>query len=136
MLPYMVNGLMMTIIFLHDVTKYIHNSASNPQVIKIYTLISSFMPAISALSGNLGLQAGSNTIRGLCTGEPQTDSVDIRVDNYRYCPGHIHPGNYVSNMVREIRSGLVTATLLASVLAGVAVVWSYCDRDNQHILKE
>ena len=53
-----------------------------------------------------------------------------------YCPEHIHPGNYVSNMVREIRSGLVTATLLASVLAGVAVVWSYCDRDNQHILKE
>ena len=43
------------------------------------------MPAISALSGNLGLQAGSNTIRGLGTGEPETDSVDIRVDNYRYC---------------------------------------------------
>ena len=77
-----LHGLMMTIIFLHDVTKYIHNSASNPQVIKIYTLISSFMPAISALSGNLGLQAGSNTIRGLGTGEPETDSVDIRVDNY------------------------------------------------------
>ena len=74
-----LHGLMMTIIFLHDVTKYIHNSASNPQVIKIYTLISSFMPAISALSGNLGLQAGSNTIRGLGTGEPQTD---IGVDNY------------------------------------------------------
>ena len=39
------------------------------QVIKVYTLISSFMPAISALSGNLGLQASSNTIRGLGTGE-------------------------------------------------------------------
>ena len=39
------------------------------QVIKIYTLIVSFMPAISALSGNLGLQASANTIRGLGTGE-------------------------------------------------------------------
>ena len=39
------------------------------QVIKIYTLIASFMPAISALSGNLGLQASANTIRGLGTGE-------------------------------------------------------------------
>ena len=39
------------------------------QVIKVYTLIASFMPAISALSGNLGLQASANTIRGLGTGE-------------------------------------------------------------------
>ena len=39
------------------------------QVIKVYTLIVSFMPAISALSGNLGLQASANTIRGLGTGE-------------------------------------------------------------------
>ena len=39
------------------------------QVIKIYTLIASFMPAISALSVNLGLQASANTIRGLGTGE-------------------------------------------------------------------
>ena len=38
------------------------------KVIRAYTLIVSFMPAISALSGNLGLQASSNTIRGLGTG--------------------------------------------------------------------
>ena len=38
------------------------------QVIQAYTLIVSFMPAISALSGNLGLQASANTIRGLGTG--------------------------------------------------------------------
>ena len=37
-------------------------------MIKAYTLIVSFMPAISALSGNLGLQASANTIRGLGTG--------------------------------------------------------------------
>ena len=38
------------------------------KVIKAYTLIVSFMPAISALSGNLGLQASANTIRGIGTG--------------------------------------------------------------------
>ena len=37
-------------------------------MIKAYTLIVSFMPAISALSGNLGLQASANTIRGIGTG--------------------------------------------------------------------
>ena len=38
-------------------------------VIEKYVLMVSFMPTISALSGNLGLQAGSNTTRGLGTGE-------------------------------------------------------------------
>lgn len=38
-------------------------------VITNYPLIVSFMPTISALSGNLGLQASSNTVRGLGTGE-------------------------------------------------------------------
>ena len=38
------------------------------KVIKVYSLIVSFMPAISALAGNLGLQASANTIRGLGTG--------------------------------------------------------------------
>ena len=46
-----------------------YQSECNVQVIKAYTLIVSFMPAISALSGNLGLQASANTIRGLGTGE-------------------------------------------------------------------
>ena len=45
------------------------------QVIKIYTLIVSFMPAISALSGNLGLQASANTIRGLGTGERSVGNI-------------------------------------------------------------
>ena len=37
-------------------------------VIQKYVLIASFMPTISALSGNLGLQASSNMVRGLGTG--------------------------------------------------------------------
>ena len=44
------------------------------KVIRAYTLIVSFMPAISALSGNLGMQASSNTVRGLGTGGLSTPS--------------------------------------------------------------
>ena len=51
-----------------DVAKETGKLKYNVQVIKAYTLIVSFMPAISALSGNLGLQASANTIRGLGTG--------------------------------------------------------------------
>ena len=43
------------------------NSLSN--VIEKYVLLASFMPTVSALSGNLGLQAGSNMTRGLGTGK-------------------------------------------------------------------
>jgi magnesium transporter len=53
-------------------------------VIQSLTLIVSFMPAISALSGNLGLQASANTIRGLGT-------------------GHILPNKYCANIVKEVR---------------------------------
>ncbi len=102
------------------------------QVIKIYTLISSFMPAISALSGNLGLQASSNTIRGLGTGMCWNSSVIlVASDSFK---GHIGKSNYLSNMRRELRSGLVTASLLSSVLAAVAVIWSFTDKDNASIL--
>jgi len=41
------------------------------------------MPAISALSGNLGLQASANTIRGLGT-------------------GHIPSSKYCSNITKEV----------------------------------
>ena len=37
-------------------------------------------------------------------------------------------------MRRELRSGLVTASLLSSVLAAVAVIWSFTDKDNASIL--
>ena len=50
-------------------TQILYSDTYCTQVIKAYTLIVSFMPAISALSGNLGLQASANTIRGLGTGE-------------------------------------------------------------------
>ena len=58
-------------------------SLSGVQVIQSLTLIVSSMPAISALSGNLGLQASANTIRGLGT-------------------GHILPNKYCANIIKEV----------------------------------
>jgi len=78
-------------------------------VIQAYTLLVSFMPAISALSGNLGLQASANTIRGLGT-------------------GHIRRKKYCANIMREIKSGLLAASLVAAVIAVVGTVWSYLQR--------
>ena len=49
------------------------------------------------ISGNLGLQAGSNTIRGLGT-------------------GHIMRGEFRKNIAREIKSGIISATLLAIIM--------------------
>ena len=83
-------------------------------MIKAYTLIVSFMPAISALSGNLGLQASANTIRGLGT-------------------GHIDKSTYFSNMWKEIKSGFLSATIIATVICFIGTLWAYSDEDNKHI---
>jgi len=86
------------------------------KVIRVYTLIVSFMPAISALSGNLGLQASANTIRGLGT-------------------GHIPETAYASNVLKEVKSGLVAATLAAAVMATVGASWCFLDPDSEQINK-
>ncbi|XP_023331015.1 uncharacterized protein LOC111703346 [Eurytemora carolleeae] len=80
-------------------------------VIRALTLIVSFMPAISALSGNLGLQASANTIRGLAT-------------------GHITPKSYGSNILKEIKSGLISATFVAVVMSTIGTTWTYFDQDS------
>jgi len=86
------------------------------KVIKAYTLIVSFMPAISALSGNLGLQASSNTIRGLGT-------------------GHILKDKYGENICKEIKSGLVAASVAAIVMSLIGGTWAYLDHDNIEIIR-
>ena len=103
-------------------------------VIVKYALIASFMPTISALSGkmirnkqilthiihllgNLGLQAGSNTTRGLGT-------------------GHIVPGQYMANVWKEVKSGLVSATILSLGLFVIAATWSYVGTDDADIIKQ
>ena len=72
------------------------------------------MPAISALSGNLGLQAGSNTIRGLATGQ-------------------IKEGEFQRNLTKELKSGCLCATWIASVIGTVGTVWCYLDNDTADI---
>ena len=58
------------------------------------------------ISGNLGLQAGSNTIRGLGT-----------------C--HIMRGEFRKNIVREIKSGLISATVVSITIGLIGTSWSY-----------
>ena len=86
------------------------------QVIKVYTLIVSFMPAISALSGNLGLQASANTIRGIGT-------------------GHIGQEKYFSNMWKEMKSGFLSATIIATTICVIGTLWAYTDADNAAIIE-
>ena len=85
-------------------------------MIKAYTLIVSFMPAISALSGNLGLQASANTIRGLGT-------------------GHIGEEKYFSNMWKEMKSGFLSATIIATTICVIGTLWAYTDADNASIIE-
>jgi len=87
------------------------------EVIQSITLIVSFMPAISALSGNLGLQASANTIRGLGTGA-------------------ITPKNYKSNILKEIKSGLISASIVAIVISSIAMIWAYVDAPAESIKTE
>ena len=68
------------------------------------------------VKGNLGLQAGSNTTRGLGT-------------------GHIVPGQYMANIWKEVKSGLVSATILSLVLFGIATTWSYFGMYDVNIIK-
>jgi magnesium transporter len=74
-------------------------------VLKEVILLASFMPVISAISGNVGLQAAAIIVRGLDT-------------------GHVS----VANMGRAVRKEAVTALLMALVcgltLGAVGVIWS------------
>ena len=79
-------------------------------------MIVSFMPAISALSGNLGLQASANTIRGIGT-------------------GHINSSSYLSNMWKEVKSGFLSATIVATIICAIGTLWAYADSDNVEINK-
>ena len=69
------------------------------KVIKAYTLIVSFMPAISALSGNLGLQASANTIRGIGTGRHYT----LYIDFCKLTP--LTRSNYLQQLLEEHGEG-------------------------------
>lgn len=84
--------------------------------IQEFILLASFLPIISALSGNLGLQASSNTTRGLATG-----NIPIK--------------NAVKNTWKEVKSGIIAAFTIALTLAIIGGIWTnYDTKDKEEIL--
>ena len=73
-------------------------------MIKRYNYYKHF-PIDKPCLGNLGLQAGSNTIRGLGT-------------------GHIRTDEFCTNIVKEMKSGLVCASTIAFAIAVVGTLSS------------
>jgi magnesium transporter len=68
-------------------------------------LLASFMPVISALSGNVGLQAAAIVVRGLDT-------------------GHVSMRGWARALRREVLAGLLLALMNGLVLGGIAIFWS------------
>jgi magnesium transporter len=74
-------------------------------VLREVILLASFMPVISAVSGNVGLQAAAIVVRGLDT-------------------GHVSLDNWAHAVRRELTTALTIALVAGVSLAIVAVVWS------------
>jgi len=72
-------------------------------VLERVILLASFMPVISAVSGNVGLQAAAITVRALDTGR---------------LPGRRHA------LAREARTSLLMALVCGLVLGAIAALWS------------
>ncbi|HZT75859.1 MAG TPA: magnesium transporter [Vicinamibacterales bacterium] len=68
-------------------------------------LLASFMPVISAVSGNVGLQAAAIVVRGLDT-------------------GHVSVQKWGEALRREVLTALSIALVAGSVLAAIAIFWS------------
>ena len=49
--------------------------------------------------------------------------------------GQIPPSSYLANMWKEIKSGLLSATLIAATICTIGTVWAYADSDNVDINK-
>jgi magnesium transporter len=74
-------------------------------VLREVILLASFMPVISAVSGNVGLQAAAIVVRGLDT-------------------GHVSLENWTHAVRRELLAAVSIALVAGTALATVAVVWS------------
>ena len=74
-------------------------------VLKEVILLASFMPVISAISGNVGLQAAAIVVRGLDT-------------------GHISMTTWGRSVRKELMTGLLMALACGFVLGTVGAVWS------------
>jgi magnesium transporter len=74
-------------------------------VLREVILLASFMPMISAVSGNVGLQAAAIVVRGLDT-------------------GHISLERWGHAVRRELATAFAIAGVMGSVVALIAMVWS------------
>jgi magnesium transporter len=74
-------------------------------VLREVILLASFMPVISAVSGNVGLQAAAIVVRGLDT-------------------GHVSLENWTHVVRRELLAAVSIALVAGTVLAAIAVIWS------------
>jgi magnesium transporter len=74
-------------------------------VLQEVILLASFMPVISAVSGNVGLQAAAIVVRGLDT-------------------GHVSLGNWATAVRRELMTALTIALVAGGSLSAIAMIWS------------
>ena len=74
-------------------------------VLQEVILLASFMPVISAVSGNVGLQAAAIVVRGLDT-------------------GHVSLANWANAVRRELLTALTIALVAGVSLSVVAMIWS------------
>ena len=79
--------------------------ANFDDVLKQVILLASFMPVISAVSGNVGLQAAAIVVRGLDT-------------------GHVRLKDWGQQVGRELGTALLMALACGAVLGTVGAVWS------------
>lgn len=75
------------------------------EVLKRVILLASFMPIISAISGNVGLQAAAIVVRGLDT-------------------GHVTLKGWWRAVRKELLTTLLMALAVGGILGGVGVAWS------------
>lgn len=75
-------------------------------VLRQVILLASFMPVISAISGNVGLQAAAIVVRGLDT-------------------GHVSLENWWRSVGKELAASFMMAVVCGLVLGAVGAVWSH-----------
>lgn len=75
-------------------------------VLKEVILLASFMPVISAVSGNVGLQAAAIVVRGLDT-------------------GHVSMSNWKKQIGKELSTALLMALICGVVLGTVGAIWDH-----------
>jgi magnesium transporter len=75
------------------------------QVLTEVILLASFMPVISAVSGNVGLQAAAIVVRGLDT-------------------GHVRLQRWGAQVRKELATALLMAVICGVVLGAVGAIWS------------